>query len=166
MAIRQVIADRYYLKYYCPLCFSRTRLLIFLPDMGECSLDYIHTSETPATLRTAQGGSVIRMALRLVFPLQQDGSASLKGCLPVSADKVHRVELVKEIGDTHEVVCHQRSGKSAMQQVADSRCFYNALKERGLVAHSARSTMSSSFTRQLKEGATATFKTVPLCVLR
>lgn len=65
---------------------------------------------------TVERGREIGTCLRLILPLQQDGTATLKNGLPTAADKVHGTQTVKEIGDAHKIYCHQRSGECSVHQ--------------------------------------------------
>lgn len=52
---------------------------------------------------TVERGREIGTCLRLILPLQQDGTATLKDSLPAAADKVHGTQTVKKIGDAHKI---------------------------------------------------------------
>lgn len=76
----------------------------------------ILVAEDAVALCTVERGREIGTCLRLVFPLQQDGAATLKNSLPATADKVHGTQTVKEIGDAHQIYSHQRSGECTIHQ--------------------------------------------------
>ena len=76
---------------------------IFLAYMLHQNVYVILVAEDAVAPCTVERGREIGTCLRLILPLQQDGTATLKDSLPAAADKVHGTQTVKKIGDAHKI---------------------------------------------------------------